>query len=197
MVRNSKNGINSQTSSIERNKRRIWYTEYLGLSLNALGMHNISAEEGAAENIIERTMKRQMKNIISFVGWITWCNNKKKIQNEKNNGATATNTAWRKLIPLLLLTVTLPENSYTLYPGRSSDFILSKRFTRSTGVLVIRHIKRWNNSWMMMPTTINPITIFLKVPGIYFKSKYDTTIENNKKPMIIGISSNIYFQINR
>ena len=103
-----KNGIISQTSNIESNKRRIWYVEYLGLSLNALGIHAKSAEEGAAENIIERMIKRHTKKIISFAGWITWYKSKKKIQNEKNNGATATNTAWRKLISFSLLIDTLP-----------------------------------------------------------------------------------------
>jgi len=52
-----------------------------------------SAEEGAAENIIERMINKHMKNIISFVGWITWLNSEKKIQKEKTNGAKLTNIA--------------------------------------------------------------------------------------------------------
>ena len=76
------NGIISQTSNIESNKRRIWYVEYLGLSLNALGIHVKSAEEVAAENIIERIIKRHTKKIISFPGWIITGSEFLKLQND-------------------------------------------------------------------------------------------------------------------
>ena len=54
--------------------------EYPIFSLKALGMHFKSFEDGAAENMIERTIKRHVKNIISFIGCITLSNNKKKSQ---------------------------------------------------------------------------------------------------------------------